>query len=163
MTLTKWDVKELLSQRNPYVDLIIKEFENTKYIFDKISLTIPIPDLVKTMVIEECCSLMNKLLVEGFACGKKCTHQGRASMLFDFREYVAQIEKNSKLRVPQKSYVEDYIHAFYLDEDEIDKWIQEHKEYSLYQLNALTNCKSTFKRKATNKLLNLIEKGTPPH
>lgn len=163
MITTKWDIKELISQHNQYVDLIYKEFEHIICIFDKISFTIPIPDLVRTMVFEDCSSFVNKVLVEGFANGKKCTHQGRALMLFDFREFVAEIEKTCKIRVPKMSYVEDYINAYYLDDDELDKWTQAHREYSSFQLNALSNCKSSFKKRTTNKFLNLIDKGTPPH
>ena len=163
MVQTKWDIKELLSHHNTYIDLIIKEFEMVSYNIDKISLSIPIPNLARNMVLEESSSLTNKVLVEGFATGKKCTHQGRALMLFDFRELVVHVEKNCKIKISHKSYVEDYIHAFYLDEDELDKWIQEHKEYSSSQLNALLNCKTSFTKRTTNKLLNLIEKGAPSH
>ena len=163
MAQTKWDIKELSSHHNTYIDLIIKEFESISFNMEKVSLSIPIPSFVRNMILEECSSLTNILLVEGFATGKKCTHQGRALMLFDFRELVVNIEKNCKMKVSNKGFVEDYIHAFYLDEDELDKWIQAHKEYSLSQLNALLNCKTSFTKRTTNKLLNLIEKGAPSH
>ena len=163
MVQTKWDIKELLSHHNTYIDLIIKEFEALCYHMDKISLSIPVPLFVKNMLVEECFSITNKLLVEGFASGKKCTHQGRALMLFDFRELVGNIENNCKMKITNKGFVEDYIHAFYLDDDELDKWTQEHKEYSTSQLNALLNCKTSFTKRTTHKLLNLIEKGAPSH
>ena len=161
--LIKWDFKELTSEHSPYIDFIIKEFEKLASSISKLSIFIPMPQLAKNMLFEECSSIVNKLLVEGFAAIKRCNNNGRALMLLDFRQYIAEVEKICQIKIVDKNYVEDYIHAYYLEDEELDRWVLEHKNYSNSQLNMLVNLRISFTKRKTNKFLNLIDKSTTQH
>lgn len=48
-------------------------------------------------------------------------------MQLDFTQFLSKFEKISSLRpVPHKEYVENYVKAYYLPENELEKWIKEH-------------------------------------
>jgi hypothetical protein len=79
-------------------------------------------------------------LVEGFAVDS-CTNEGRAMMGIDLQNLVISMEKKLMLSVrAHAKYVEHYIKAYYTSDDELEKWIEDHGEYSKPQLTALVNC-----------------------
>jgi len=48
-------------------------------------------------------------------------------MQLDFTQFLSKFEKISSLRpVPHKDYVENYVKAYYLPENELEKWIRSH-------------------------------------
>lgn len=136
MSQVKWDVKELLSQESPYVDFLVQQFALLHTKLSTIDREIQIPDIVRQIIFEECAFLTNNTLVEGFACAKKCSTQGRALMRLDFQNFATKVEQIFGMKLPEKQYVENYITAYYLSGDELEKWILEHKEYTPTQLNA---------------------------
>jgi len=79
-------------------------------------------------------------LVDGFSKVKKCTESGRASMTLD----VQTLQKEFKKLAPDSAntewrYVETYVNAFYVKEDDAMKWMQIHPEYTKAQKVALVN------------------------
>ncbi|XP_029692427.1 uncharacterized protein [Takifugu rubripes] len=50
---------------------------------------------------------------------KKCSNEGRALMQLDFQQFLMKLEKLTDLRpIPDKEFVETYIKAYYLTENE---------------------------------------------
>ena len=62
-----------------------------------------------------------------YSCAKRCTNEGRALMQLDFQQLVRKLETITVLRpIPERSFVENYIKAYYLPESALEQWIAEH-------------------------------------
>ncbi|XP_076113826.1 syndetin-like isoform X4 [Mytilus galloprovincialis] len=158
MANVRWDIKDIMSQHNAYVDDILKKFENLNRKLSDISRRLPIPRVVYTSVWEHCVRLTNRILVEGYSNAKKCSNEGRAFMQLDFQQLLSNLEKMIDLRpIPEKEFVEGYIKAYYLPESQFDSWLLDHKEYSPKQLIALINSVDHLNKKARQRLITVIE------
>uniref|UniRef100_A0A2K6MTX5 VPS50 subunit of EARP/GARPII complex n=1 Tax=Rhinopithecus bieti TaxID=61621 RepID=A0A2K6MTX5_RHIBE len=148
MANVKWDVKEIMSQHNIYVDALLKEFEQFNRRLNEVSKRVRIPLPVSNILWEHCIRLANRTIVEGYANVKKCSNEGRALMQLDFQQ-----------PIPDKEFVETYIKAYYLTENDMERWIKEHREYSTKQLTNLVNVclGSHINKKARQKLLAAID------
>lgn len=75
-----------------------------------------------------------------YANVKKCSNEGRALMQLDFQQFLMKLEKLTDIRpIPDKEFVETYIKAYYLTENDMERWIKEHRVraefwYSIYLL-----------------------------
>ncbi|XP_066483524.1 syndetin isoform X2 [Tiliqua scincoides] len=160
MASVKWDVKEIMSQHNIYVDSLLKEFEQFNKRLNEISKKVRIPLPVSNILWEHCIRLANRTIVEGYANVKKCSNEGRALMQLDFQQFLMKLEKLTDIRpIPDKEFVETYIKAYYLTENDMERWIKEHREYSTKQLTNLVNVclGSHINKKARQKLLSAID------
>ncbi|KAG9476344.1 hypothetical protein GDO78_003085 [Eleutherodactylus coqui] len=160
MANVKWDVKEIMSQHNVYVDALLKEFELFNRKLSELSKHVRIPLPVSNILWEHCIRLANRTLVEGYANVKKCSNEGRALMQLDFQQFLMKLEKLTDIRpIPDKEFVETYIKAYYLTENDMERWIKEHREYSTKQLTNLVNVclGSHINKKARQKLLATID------
>lgn len=160
MTNVKWDVKEIMSQHNVYVDALLKEFEQFNKRLNEVSKRVRIPLPVSNILWEHCIRLANRTIVEGYANVKKCSNEGRALMQLDFQQFLMKLEKLTDIRpIPDKEFVETYIKAYYLTENDMERWIKEHREYSTKQLTNLVNVclGSHINKKARQKLLAAID------
>uniref|UniRef100_A0A8D2Q7J8 VPS50 subunit of EARP/GARPII complex n=1 Tax=Varanus komodoensis TaxID=61221 RepID=A0A8D2Q7J8_VARKO len=160
MANVKWDIKEIMSQHNIYVDSLLKEFEQFNKRMNEVSKRVRIPLPVSNILWEHCIRLANRTIVEGYANVKKCSNEGRALMQLDFQQFLMKLEKLTDIRpIPDKEYVETYIKAYYLTENDMERWIKEHREYSTKQLTNLVNvCLGThINKKAKQKLLAAID------
>ncbi|KAM5157127.1 LOW QUALITY PROTEIN: syndetin [Mantella aurantiaca] len=160
MANVKWDVKEIMSQHNVYVDALLKEFEQFNKKLSELSKHVRIPLPVSNILWEHCIRLANRTLVEGYANVKKCSNEGRALMQLDYQQFLMKLEKLTDIRpIPDKEYVETYIKAYYLTENDMERWIKEHREYSTKQLTNLVNVclGSHINKKARQKLLAAID------
>lgn len=73
-----------------------------------------------------CCRL--RLLSRSYANVKKCSNEGRALMQLDFQQFLMKLEKLTDLRpVPDKEFVETYIKAYYLTENDMEQFIKNHR------------------------------------
>ncbi|KAG8443141.1 hypothetical protein GDO86_011812 [Hymenochirus boettgeri] len=165
MTNVKWDVKEIMSQHNVYVDALLKEFEQFNKKLSELSKHVRIPLAVSNILWEHCIRLANRTLVEGYANVKKCSNEGRALMQLDFQQFLMKLEKLTDIRpIPDKEFVETYIKAYYLTENDMERWIKEHREYSTKQLTNLVNVclGSHINKKARQKLLAAIDDNDRP-
>lgn len=160
MATVKWDVKEIMSQHNVYVDALLKEFEQFNKRLNDVSRQVRIPLPVSNILWEHCIRLANRTIVEGYANVKKCSNEGRALMQLDFQQFLMKLEKLTDIRpIPDKEFVETYIKAYYLTENDMERWIKEHREYSTKQLTNLVNVclGSHINKKARQKLLAAID------
>ncbi|XP_057588290.1 syndetin isoform X1 [Hippopotamus amphibius kiboko] len=160
MASVKWDVKEIMSQHNMYVDALLKEFEQFNLRLNEVSKRVRIPLPVSNILWEHCIRLANRTIVEGYANVKKCSNEGRALMQLDFQQFLMKLEKLTDIRpIPDKEFVETYIKAYYLTENDMERWIKEHREYSTKQLTNLVNVclGSHINKKARQKLLSAID------
>ncbi|XP_040208270.1 syndetin isoform X1 [Rana temporaria] len=160
MANVKWDVKEIMSQHNVYVDALLKEFEQFNKKLAELSKHVRIPLPVSNILWEHCIRLANRTLVEGYANVKKCSNEGRALMQLDYQQFLMKLEKLTDIRpIPDKEFVETYIKAYYLTENDMERWIKEHREYSTKQLTNLVNVclGSHINKKARQKLLAAID------
>nr|BAE00296.1 unnamed protein product [Macaca fascicularis] len=160
MANVKWDVKEIMSQHNIYVDALLKEFEQFNRRLNEVSKRVRIPLPVSNILWEHCIRLANRTIVEGYANVKKCSNEGRALLQLDFQQFLMKLEKLTDIRpIPDKEFVETYIKAYYLTENDMERWIKEHREYSTKQLTNLVNVclGSHINKKARQKLLAAID------
>ncbi|XP_069050869.1 syndetin isoform X3 [Lepisosteus oculatus] len=160
MAGVKWDIKEIMSQHNVYVDVLLKEFEQFNKRLGEVSRLVRIPLPVSNVLWEHCIRLANRTLVEGYANVKKCSNEGRALMQLDFQQFLMKLEKLTDIRpIPDKEFVETYIKAYYLTENDMEQFIKNHREYSMKQLtNLVSVCLgSHINKKARQKLLAAID------
>uniref|UniRef100_A0A8C6U576 VPS50 EARP/GARPII complex subunit n=1 Tax=Neogobius melanostomus TaxID=47308 RepID=A0A8C6U576_9GOBI len=160
MAGVKWDIREIMSQHNIYVDVLLKEFEQFHQRLADVSRHVRIPLPVSNVLWEHCIRLANRTLVEGYANVKKCSNEGRALMQLDFQQFLMKLEKLTDLRpIPDKEFVETYIKAYYLTENDMEQFIKNHREYSMKQLANLVNVclGSHINKKARQKLLAAID------
>ncbi|XP_047460898.1 syndetin isoform X2 [Mugil cephalus] len=160
MAGVKWDIREIMSQHNVYVDVLLKEFEQFNKRMGDVSRHVRIPLPVSNVLWEHCIRLANRTLVEGYANVKKCSNEGRALMQLDFQQFLMKLEKLTDLRpIPDKEFVETYIKAYYLTENDMEQFIKNHREYSMKQLANLVNVclGSHINKKARQKLLAAID------
>ncbi|XP_014777198.1 syndetin [Octopus bimaculoides] len=158
MSAVKWDVKDIMSQHNTYVDSILESFQDFRNRLHEVSRHVPVSKVVHDIIWEHCISLANHMFVEGYANAKKCTNEGRAWMQLDFQQFLTKLEKFADIRpIPEREYVETYIKAYYLPEAQLEIWLQDHKEYSNKQLLALITSVDHINRKARQRLVNMVE------
>ncbi|XP_077862394.1 syndetin-like [Saccoglossus kowalevskii] len=160
MTNVRWDIKEIMSQHNPYVDWLLQELQLFDLRIQEVARKVPLPQPVYYILWEHVIRLSNWTFVEGFACAKKCSNEGRALMQLDFQQFLMKLEKLTDIRpIPDREYVETYIKAFYLTENDMEQWIRDHREYSTKQLTSLvtSGVTSLFQKKSRQKLVQVIE------
>ncbi|KAF4019925.1 hypothetical protein G4228_011626 [Cervus hanglu yarkandensis] len=137
-----------------------QEFEQFNMRLNEVSKRVRIPLPVSNILWEHCIRLANRTIVEGYANVKKCSNEGRALMQLDFQQFLMKLEKLTDIRpIPDKEFVETYIKAYYLTENDMERWIKEHREYSTKQLTNLVNVclGSHINKKARQKLLSAID------
>lgn len=156
----RWDIRDIMSQHNAYVDMLVRELQVFSMRLAQLAKQIPVPQEARTVLWDHCVRLVNRTFVEGFASAKKCSNEGRALMQLDFQQYLMKLEKLTDIRpIPDREFVETYVKAFYLTENEMERWIREHKEYTPKQLTSLVTCGvgSHVTKKGKQKLLSIIE------
>ncbi|KAL3842010.1 hypothetical protein ACJMK2_020083 [Sinanodonta woodiana] len=158
MSTVKWDIKEIMSQHNPYVDILIKNFADFHLRLSELSRHLPISRAAYEILWDHCIRLANRTFVDGYANAKKCTNEGRALMQLDFQQYLRSMEKLVDIRpIPDREYVETYIKAYYFPENQLESWLQEHREYTVRQLQALVSSVDHINKKARQKLCSMLE------
>lgn len=65
-------------------------------------------------------------------------------MQLDFQQFLMKLEKLTDIRpIPDKEFVETYIKAYYLTENDMERWIKEHRvraEKQLIKFSLLLFC-----------------------
>lgn len=154
-----WAVTEIMSQHNKYVDDILvqcKVFESK--LLSMLSGRQNCEDIMR-IIWKYCAVLCNSAFVDGYSCVKKCSNEGRALMQLDYQQFISKLEELSRLSpAPNKSFVENYLKAFYLSEDDFDSWKEKHPEYSEKQLQSLLSCIAlAASRSKRSKVRNILE------
>ncbi|KAL4225130.1 hypothetical protein ACF0H5_015823 [Mactra antiquata] len=158
MASVKWDVKEIMSQHNSYVDILMQQFSGFNSHLNDLCRHMPVPRATYDHIWDQIVRITGRTFVEGYANAKKCSIEGRALMQLDFQQYLKNVEKLIDLRpIPDREYVEGYIKAYYFPENQLELWLQEHREYSIKQLLSLVNAVDHLNRKARQRLVNMVE------
>ncbi|KAB0791414.1 hypothetical protein PPYR_03214 [Photinus pyralis] len=158
MSKINWEVKDVMSQHNSYIDVFLREVQIFRIRLEEISSGIPVSGDVQNLLWESIAHIITHTLVQGFSEAKRCTNGGRALMQLDFTQFLSKFEKISSLRpVPHREYVENYVKAYYLPDSELERWIREHCEYSSKHLYGLVSCACQNNKKTRQKLIQLIE------
>ena len=130
---SNWDLDEILSQHNNYVEVILKQMKQLIADVESLHLMSLLKAKTLSTLLEQCTNLIMRMLVDGYSSVKKCSNEGRALMQLDFQQLVIKLEKMCNIRpIPDKDYVEAYIKAFYMPDSSIEKWIKEHPVIFLF-------------------------------
>lgn len=122
---------------------------------DEIGRSLPLP---RAAIWDNLTHVITHLLVEGFANAKKCTAGGRALMQLDFTHFMSLLELISGLKFPEhRSYVEQYVKAYYLPKDLLEEFVKTNSQYSTKHLTGLITCACINDKKTRQKLLGLLE------
>lgn len=162
MSQVKWDIKEILSLHNNYVDLLLRELQifsmRLVEVCNNQLKEISIPKEVNDLLWENVLRLANRTFIEGFSQAKKCSNEGRALMQLDYQQFLIKVESMTSIRpIPERELVEEYIKAYYLTEPALVQWIKTRKEYNPKQLIALVNSMTSDNKKLRSRLINVIE------
>ncbi|XP_067934677.1 syndetin-like [Watersipora subatra] len=154
----RWDIKDIMSQHNNYVDIILRELQQFAMRLAEIEYSVPVSAEVKAVLWQQCAKLASQTFVEGLSSVKKCSPEGRALMQLDFQQFLMKFERISGTRpAAAREYVETYIKAYYLPEDKLELWAKEHKEYTGKQIMMLVNCVPQLNRKGKQKIFSQLE------
>jgi len=157
MSKVSWDLRDVVSQHSHYVDQLVHQLQLFSSRMVKIGLQVPIPTFLQEVLWEQATRVASNMFVEGFSSAKKCTNEGRALMQLDYRQFVIKLEKLSGLKpLPYQQFVSNYIKAYYIPENELGQWVEEHQEYSASQLRALVAATAYNNNKTKQKLNSLI-------
>ncbi|KAL8602932.1 hypothetical protein ACOMHN_057242 [Nucella lapillus] len=160
MNNVRWDIREIMSQHNSYVDTLLMSLTELKVKLREVERRIPLPVEASTTLWEHCICLANTTIVEGYSHAKKCSNEGRALMQLDFQQFLTKLDQIILLKpIPERELVEAYIKAYYLPESQLETWVQEHKEYTNKQLLALVNSVDHLSRKSRQRIISSIEDG----
>ncbi|VDK42415.1 unnamed protein product [Anisakis simplex] len=163
---TKWDINELQSQHSGYVDFILQDMQNFAKRLKRIEESISVPKVVLSIIWDSVIHCSFKALVQGYSeSGKRCTNEGRALMQLDLLQLISKLEQIIELRpIPHKSFVENYIKAYYLPEGSLEQWIQQHSvgyqihfEYTANQMITLLNVATHVSKKARARLISALD------
>ncbi|KAL4591638.1 hypothetical protein LXL04_004608 [Taraxacum kok-saghyz] len=138
----KWEVKELGTEHNGYVDLLLGEFKHYKTRLTHGGIQEEVQDTLIDYGLEH----LSETIVEGLSRVKRCSDQGRALMSLDFQVLITGLQHFLMINVkPKLLRVETFIKAFYLPETEYVHWARAHPEYSKSQMTGLINMVATMK------------------
>ncbi|KAM3403188.1 hypothetical protein ACQJBY_006748 [Aegilops geniculata] len=151
----KWEVKELGTDHNGYVDLLLGEFKHYKTRLDHGGISKELQHLLLDYGIES----IAEVLVEGLSRVKRCTDEGRALMSLDLQVLINGLQHIVSSNVkPRLQIVETFVKAYYLPETEYVHWARSHPEYSKSQVVGLVNLVATMKGWKRKTRLETIEK-----
>jgi len=156
MSKVNWDIKEVQTQHNQYVDNLLRELQVfSMRLQDFGSLTMAKESLD---IFWEMASFATALIfVEGFSEAKRCSNEGRALMQLDYRQFAMKMELISAVKpLPHQDLVTQYIKAFYIPEADLENWVKYHTEYSPKQLISLVSSVAYSNNKTRQKLNKLI-------
>nr|CAB3228148.1 coiled-coil domain-containing protein 132 [Phallusia mammillata] len=165
MSSVNWDVKDIMSQHNFYVDQLLHELKAFKTSLTASVTSVQMPEAVSRVIWQHCVHYSNYAFVEGFSNVKKCSNEGRALMQLDYQQFLMKLEKLTNIRpIPNREFVEAYIKAYYLTESDLESWMKCHPEYSAKQLSSLVSCSASSysgsNRKTKQKMMSLIDELT---
>eukprot|EP00005_Dracoamoeba_jomungandri_P013800 CAMPEP_0174266650 /NCGR_PEP_ID=MMETSP0439-20130205/31006_1 /TAXON_ID=0 /ORGANISM="Stereomyxa ramosa, Strain Chinc5" /LENGTH=832 /DNA_ID=CAMNT_0015353745 /DNA_START=31 /DNA_END=2526 /DNA_ORIENTATION=+ len=122
----KWDISDVGVNHNPYINEMVREFQNFVGITRKGEESGYIPESVLLKLWDHAIHLSMNTLVEGFSRAKKCTFEGRGLMKLDFQTFqTGLIKLDPQLRVLCQTAgrkVDIFISAFYEPENGLDDW-----------------------------------------
>lgn len=129
-----WESKKLNADHHEWVDDLI---DNCQRVWDYMMLTDQFAEassLVREQVWMELCTAAFEVTLEGYSKVKKCTPEGRAGMIMDVFALHDGLNNIHLCRCPRgKHYVDSYLQAFCLNEEDLMVWIQENYQTYAYR------------------------------
>lgn len=145
-----WNVDEIMTQHNSYVDTLLADIADFKQkLFANVNSDSvqQLPDHIEKCVWKQVIFLSNHAFVEGFSTARTCSNEGRALMQLDYQQFLNKLEKITNIRpTPNREHVEWYIKAFYMIEADLMKWMSSSSsknKYETRQLEALLQLVTT--------------------
>lgn len=165
MSNTNWNIREIPSIHNSYVDLLLRELQvfsmRLNEVFAKQMNGTKVPDEVYGVLWENVLRLANRTFIEGFSQSKKCSNEGRALMQLDFQQFLTKVESLTPIRpIPEREMVEEYIKAYYLTEAALLDWIKARKDYNPKQIQGLVHCITSDNKKMRTRIMTAIDSST---
>lgn len=155
----RWELKEIGTEHNGYVDLLLGEF---KHYANKLAHA-DIPKEIREILLEYGVDNLAEVLLEGLSRAKRCTNEGRALMSLDLQVLINGLRHLAPHRLAVNLHVvEAYIKAYYLPETEYLHWVRSHPEYTKGQVISLINLVAyghKWTRKSRAEVLDRIEAG----
>ncbi|UJR36882.1 hypothetical protein I4U23_029595 [Adineta vaga] len=155
-----WDIGEILTQHNIYVDELANELQTFRNRLDHINdQALPIPKAVYRTLWDQILDKVFYTMVEGYANAKRCSNEGRALMQLDFQQLLRRLERiiEDMKPLPHKEFVENYIKAYYLPEQSIDQWIRDNTIYTTKQRMALVSMMSHLSKRKRAQLSQYLD------
>ncbi|KAL5278409.1 CCDC132 family protein [Megaselia abdita] len=158
MSKVKWDINHVSVEHSKYVDTLNRSIQMFAMRLEEVvkSVTVPLESLWDSMA-----HVATHLLVEGYSNVKKCSAGGRALMQLDFTHFISIMELLSGLKFSKhRSYVDNYIKAYYFPIDLFEEWILKQStepNYSTKQLSNLISCVLSGDKRTKQKMLALLD------
>jgi hypothetical protein len=131
----RWDIKQLQTRHNDYVDGILAELKASEKTIQSLG---GLPKHVMKALWTETIELLLDKLVDGYSKIKKCTTEGRGQMSQDLSMLRKGLEGLTGLSPPPNwDYVNNYVIAFYLPEQDFLSWMKVHTGYSYAQYESI--------------------------
>jgi len=155
----KWDKNELSSRNHEYVDELVAQLRDAAAV---VGAHGDLPPHIERNVWREAVSHVMRSLVDAYARLRKCTTEGRASMSLDLnvlRNQATKLAPSHLKQLPLWEFVNDFVKAFYLPEDDLCKWVAEHPGYTLAQYRnvAAVGAGASMRSKRRDRLLQRVE------
>jgi hypothetical protein len=129
-----WESKKLNADHHEWVDDLV---DRCREVWDYMMLTDQFAEassLVREQVWMELCSAAFEVTLEAYSKVKKCTPEGRAGMIMDVFALHDGLNNIHLCRSPRgKHYVDSYLQAFCLSEEDLMVWIQENYQTYAYR------------------------------
>ncbi|EFO86631.1 hypothetical protein CRE_04631 [Caenorhabditis remanei] len=156
----KWDIGELKSDHNLYVELLIQDYELFSIRLNSIKEngSVSLSESMENFFWNRAIYYSFKALVQGYGDGGKCSTEGRALMQLDFQNILLKLEPLCGIKpIPHANFVDSYIKAYYLPENGLEQWIKTHSEYSSKQLSSLLGAAAHVSKKARLRILDALK------
>ena len=120
----RWDSREISSQTNNYVDIVIGQYQLIDASMQEGPNQEAIPSFIQNIIWKEISTITQEELVECYTHVKKCSFEGRAGMSMDSNTIKKELDTITKTKM-DFSYVLNFITGFYCDEAQFLKFIVE--------------------------------------
>lgn len=159
MEKVNWEVREIMSQHNLYVDQLMSDLQHFRLKeTDQLQFCCKLSEESSQLLWCQLLKLVNYIFIEGFSSAKKCTPEGRALMSLDYTTYLCKIENLISIKpIPGRETVEQYIKAYYYTEDQLEDLVRTKRDFTMKQLKSLINCTLNDNKKGRQRLLALID------
>eukprot|EP01133_Synstelium_polycarpum_P000387 gene387-454_t len=158
----KWDLKTMSTAKTPYVDVITGSIRDFLTRLEACATkTEFINGPVKLRIIEMSLEYLVQQIVDGYSRVKKCSNEGRATMMQDLMSIKTGVE-SLRVKIPNISYAEHYLKGYYqfgaLSEADILEWAKVHDEYPMQHIIALIQLAKINKPTLIQQLIDLDTK-----
>jgi hypothetical protein len=121
----RWELDEIDSSANAYIDTLTSRLRSYEKVAQSGALGGPLPAHVAASVWREVIVRLQEILVDAYSKVTVCNTEGRAQMSMDTTTLKKEVDSIAKVK-SSFAFVNDFIGAFYLRQDEFLKWMIDH-------------------------------------